>query len=150
MWSLFLLTVVAGLVTGNNPDRQWQQGLWSKQHDANAILEDGSMCASCVDRQLYLNYTKEEIRRDILRKLDMRIAPDVSAKDVLPQKLLRDLMRSHRAKYGVMADEAVARSDDDTDDHFKTEEIHILAQNRKYKKNFIHLVFFCSKKMTHF
>jgi hypothetical protein len=94
-----------------------------------------------VDRELYLNFTREEIRKEILRKLDLKAPPNVSAASV-PQHLIRQLMDKYRHELGsvnVMNDDPIKVAsmspngqfvmEEDDDFHFQTRQINVLAQN---------------------
>lgn len=102
-------------------------------------------CPSCLDREFFVNFTKQELKTEILRKLGMRSAPEVSAADLVPKHIVKQLLNQHqdqlRDPNDVMSDEP--RSDyhirsnsldgdellDDDDYHFQTKQITILAQN---------------------
>lgn len=94
-----------------------------------------------MDRELYLNFTREEIRKEILRKLDLKAPPNVSAASV-PQHLIRQLMDKYRHELGsvnVMNDDPIKVAsmspngqfvmEEDDDFHFQTRQINVLAQN---------------------
>ena len=49
-------------------------------------------CVSCAGRDLFLNFTKEELRVEILRKLGMRAPPEVVAKKIIPNHLAKHLV----------------------------------------------------------
>ena len=97
-----------------------------------SALRRDSMCSSCVDRQLYLNFTKEEIRKDILRKLDMNAPPKVSAKDI-PEHLVRELIRKYGGDLQMMGDDPFAGRDEvrDDDEFFKPKGISLKPRDRK-------------------
>ena len=104
-------------------------------------------CTACAGRDLFLNFTKEELRVEILRKLGMRAPPDVAAKKLIPKNVVRHLMHKHSQELtssneamndeplsgdadvtsGFEMDEAV----DEDDYHFQTKQINILAQSRE-------------------
>jgi hypothetical protein len=108
-------------------------------------------CVSCAGRDLFLNFTKEELRVEILRKLGMRAPPEVAAKKIIPKNVVRHLMHKHSHELGgsneVMNDEPILNSVsgdfdhvsgfemdepvDEDDYHFQTKQINILAQSRK-------------------
>ena len=60
-----------------------------------------SNCPSCAaDRELLKNFTREEIRDRILRKLGFAHAPNVSAADAVPVRLVRQLLSRYRHQLG--------------------------------------------------
>lgn len=105
---------------------------------------DKTNCTSCVDRELYLNFTKEEIRKEILRKLDLKEPPNVSV-DAVPKHLIKQLLDRYRHdledSVNIMNDDPSAHfnggghghfaSYEEDDYHFQTRQINMLAQNRK-------------------
>jgi len=91
-------------------------------------------CPSCViDRELYIKYTKEAIKKDILKKLGMKKAPNVS-KDMAPKHLIYQMMEkyaSHSYEHEGMLNDAAARINEVEDDenHFQTRILNILGQD---------------------
>ena len=94
-------------------------------------------CPSCViDREEYIKYTKEAIKKDILKKLGMKKAPNVS-KDMAPKHLIYQMMEkyaSHSYQHEGLLNDAPIRSNevDDDEDHFQTRILNILGQDGKW------------------
>ena len=79
-------------------------------------------CPSCViDREEYIKYTKEAIKKDILKKLGMTKPPNISIYDMPPKHLIRQMMKKYaRTKRNeVEVDE----------DHFQTRILNIHGQD---------------------
>ena len=78
---------------------QQQQQLQAEAVDDETVVArrsfpNGNMknCVSCAGRDLFLNFTKEELRVEILRKLGMRAPPEVAAKKIMPKHVVRHLV----------------------------------------------------------
>ena len=100
----------------------------------------GGKCVSCVDRELFKNFTREEIREKILRKLGMVSAPNVTAEGI-PEHLIKQLVKRYRHEFEIQNDEAAAGGvvgggnggvDEDDDYHFQTKQINILSKTREF------------------
>jgi len=89
-------------------------------------------CPACtVDRELYINYTKEAIKKDILKKLGMKKAPSVS-KDMAPAHLIHQMMEkyaSHSYDHEGIQNDARINEIEDDDTHFQTKILNILGQD---------------------
>ena len=88
----------------------------------------GSHCPACANnRQLLANFTKEKIRHDILQKLGLKEAPQVSKED-LPDHLLDQIM------FKIQREESleVRPSGEETEELFQVEMINVMAKNGKY------------------
>ena len=79
--------------------QQQQQQLPAEAVDDETVVArrsfpNGNMknCVSCAGRDLFLNFTKEELRVEILRKLGMRAPPEVAAKKIMPKHVVRHLV----------------------------------------------------------
>lgn len=84
-------------------------------------------CSSCVDRELFKNFTKEEIREKILRKLGMVSPPNIST-EAVPDHLVRQLLSRYHRELEIQGDQNTERMDVDEDDfHFQTKQINILG-----------------------
>ncbi len=99
----------------------------------NSIVPPAAVrnCSSCVDRELFKNFTREDVREKILRKLGMSEAPNVSAADAVPTHLVRQLLSRYR--HHLMQND---QADDDWDQggdeyHFQTRQINIIAKPRE-------------------
>ena len=78
-------------------------------------------CPSCVnDREEYIKYTKEAIKKDILKKLGMTKAPNITH-DKPPKHLIRQMMKKYARtkRHEVEVDE----------DHFQTRILNIHGQD---------------------
>ena len=51
-------------------------------------------CLSCADRELFKNYTREEVKEKILRKLGMVAPPNVTT-EAVPEHLLNRLLNRY-------------------------------------------------------
>lgn len=95
-------------------------------------------CPSCIiDRELYIKYTKDAIKADILKKLGMKKAPNVS-KDMAPKHLIYQMMEKYASHQypeheAGMFNDAAARINEveEDDNHFQTRILNILGQDGK-------------------
>jgi len=91
-------------------------------------------CSSCVDRELFKNFTREEIKERILRKLGMSSPPNVTASQV-PAQLVRQLLSRYRRQLDALNDEEMQNDDagggGEDDFHFQTRQINVIAQDRE-------------------
>ena len=95
------------------------------------------VCSSCMDRELYRNLTLMEIKKDILKKLNMPYGPpQVSRKDV-DQHMMGQIVDRYRTThghidhYGGIQNDGGRRSSFENDNEFQAKQITILAQKRK-------------------
>ena len=94
-------------------------------------------CSSCVNnRELYINYTKEAIKQDILKKLGMKNPPNVQKANV-PKHLIRQMVEKyapHSYEHQGIQNDAPARINEieDDEDHFQTKVMNILGQDGKW------------------
>ena len=95
------------------------------------------VCSSCIDRELYRNLTLIEIKKDILKKLNMQHGPpQVSRKDV-DEHMMGQIVDRYRTThghidhYGGIQNDARRGGGFDDDNEFQAKQITILAQNRK-------------------
>ncbi|XP_059084491.1 growth/differentiation factor 8-like [Tigriopus californicus] len=87
----------------------------------------GKNCSSCVDRELFKNFTKEEIREKILRKLGMVNPPNIST-EAVPDHLVRQLLSRYHRELDIQGDQNTERMNQEEDDfHFQTKQINILG-----------------------
>ena len=111
--------------------------------DETAPAEVRKKCSSCVDRELFKNFTRIEIRDKILRKLGMYQPPNVTV-DNIPKYLVNKLMSKYGNELGVQGDQGFGGGgggleDDDSDGpgdgyHIQTKQINVLAKSCKYNK----------------
>ena len=79
--------------SGNQlPDQPEDEALIARRSFPNG---NSNGCTACAGRDLFLNFTKEELRVEILRKLGMRAPPDVAAKKLIPKNVVKHLMHKH-------------------------------------------------------
>ena len=99
-----------------------------------------AVCASCMARELYRNITLQAIQKDILKKLKMENGPpQVSRKD-FDQHMMGQIVDRYRKthqhidQYGnVQSDDAFNGGFEDDNEFSTTNQVTIIAQNRKYK-----------------
>ena len=99
-----------------------------------------AVCASCMARELYRNITLQAIQKDILKKLKMENGPpQVSRKD-FDQHMMGQIVDRYRKthqhidQYGnVQSDAAFNGGFEDDNEFSTTNQVTIIAQNRKYK-----------------
>ena len=87
--------------------------------------------ANCVDRTEFIQATKEQIRKEILRKLNLNAPPNVTSNDA-PKHLIEQLKRKYDLDENEMGQSDQPELMEEDDFHFQTREISILAQNGKY------------------
>ena len=119
---------------------------WSQVARRSFPNGNSNGCASCAGRELFLNFTKEELRVEFLRKLGMRAPPDVAARKLVPKNVVKHLMHKHSHELNsneVMNDEPISGDFDhvsgfdmeeaieEDDYHFQTKQINILVQHRE-------------------
>ena len=99
-------------------------------------------CVSCQNREAYIKFTKEQIRIEILRKLNMREPPNVTM-DLIPQHMIHQLTKNFELDEKRFQDQNSNMMGDDPniggsyeieeedDFNFQTKLINILAKNAK-------------------
>ena len=100
-------------------------------------------CISCKNRDTYIKFNKEQIRIEILRKLNMREPPNVTM-DLIPQHMIRQLTKNfeepHENRFqdqnsNMMGDDpnigGSYEIEEEDDFHFQTRLINVLAKNGK-------------------
>ena len=95
-------------------------------------------CTACMNRELYLNFTKEELRKEILRKLNLKAPPNVNV-DMVPKHMIAQMRNKYRhdledSNVNIMSDDPNAGNyvEEEVDDfHFQTRLINVLAQDGK-------------------
>ena len=87
--------------------------------------------SNCVDRTEFIQATKEQIRKEILRKLNLNAPPNVTSNDA-PKHLIEQLKRKYDLDENEMGQSDQPELMEEDDFHFQTREISILAQNGKY------------------
>ena len=84
-----------------------------------------------MDRTEFIQATKEQIRKEILRKLNLNAPPNVTSNDA-PKHLIEQLKRKYDLDENEMGQSDQPELMEEDDFHFQTREISILAQNGKY------------------
>jgi len=50
-------------------------------------------CLGCANREILVEYTKQHLKSEILRKLGLKIAPNITKVDNLPKHLIAKLVK---------------------------------------------------------
>ncbi|XP_023339410.1 uncharacterized protein LOC111709745 isoform X2 [Eurytemora carolleeae] len=96
------------------------------------LVGEGSMCQSpiCANRQEFKQFTKQNIKTEILRKLGLNSAPNVTLSQIPGSHHIKNMIRKMEteSEEGMLSDQG-ANFDDD---HFQAKEITILPSKCKY------------------
>ena len=99
------------------------------------IAEAANICSSCINREVKRNYTLNQLKTDILKKLNMNHGiPQVSRKDI-SNYIVQSILGKHKAfsggldSYGsVQNDENISECNNE-DNAFELKEVTIIAKN---------------------
>ena len=125
------------LVTARNPTFLQELSTESSVRYSYTPVAKTECASKCMDRTDFIKVTKEEIRKEILRKLNLKAPPNVS-RDMAPEHAIEEMKKKYKYEMDemVQGDQPQGYMEED-DFHFQTHEITIMAQNGEY------LFFFC-------
>ena len=102
-----------------------------------------AVCASCMTREIYRNITLQAIQKDILKKLKMENGPPKVSRKDFDQHMMGQIVDRYRKthkhidQYGVVqSDDAFNGGFEDDNEFSTTNQVTIIAQNRKYNLSF--------------
>ena len=102
-----------------------------------------AVCASCMTREIYRNITLQAIQKDILKKLKMENGPPKVSRKDFDQHMMGQIVDRYRKTHKHIDQYGVVQSDDpfnggfeDDNEFSTTNQVTILAQNRKYNVSF--------------